>query len=166
MWSGNGDDNRFGGRRMLGRASQPHDRESSGQKSTGAGKLRRGRSDDHGTKPSMMLLNETPPLSCRIVPRELENRHPSFAGKGPNRWVRSDEHIRDDVCSSLTRHRDVDPSDIEIGVVHGTVILSGTIADAVQKRLVESIVSGVIGVREIQSEIHVESDSDASHFNA
>jgi len=166
MWSGNGDDNRFGGRRMLGRASQPHDRESSGQKSIGAGKLRRGRSDDHGTKPSMLLLNETPPLSCQIVPRQLENRHSSFAGKGPNGWERSDEHIRDDVCSSLTRHRDVDPSDIEISVVHGTVMLSGTIADAGQKRQVESIVSGVVGVREIQCEIHVESDSDASHFNA
>ena len=166
MWSGNGDDNRFGGRRMLGRASQPHDRESSGQKSIGAGKLRRGRSDDLGTKPSTPSHNETRPLAGEIVPRQLENRHPSFAGKGPNGWERSDEHIRDDVCSSLTRHRDVDPSDIEIGVVHGTVILNGTIADAVQKRLVESIVSGVVGVREIQSEIHVESDSDASQFNA
>ena len=166
MWSGNGDDNRFGGRAMLNRASQPHDRDSSGPKGTGAGKLRRRRSDDLGTKPSMPSLNETRPLAGEIVPRQSENSHPSFAGKGPKGWQRSDEHIRDAVCSTLTWHRDVDPSDIEIGVVHGAVMLSGTIADAVQKRLVESIVSGVVGVREIQSEIHVESDSHASQFNA
>ena len=166
MWSGNGDDNRFGGRRMLGRASQPHDRESSDQKSTGAGKLRRGRSDDHGMKPSTLSLNETRPFAGEIVPRQLENRHPSLAGKGPKGWERSDEHILDDVCSSLTRHRDVDPRDIGIGVVNGTVMLSGTIVDAGQKRLVESIVSEVVGVREIQSDIHVESHSDASQLNA
>ena len=166
MWSGNGDDNRFGGRRMLNRASQQHDRESSGQKGTGAGKLRRGRSDDLGTKASTPSLNETRPLAGEIVSRQLENSHPSFEGKGPKGWERSDENIRDAVCLSLTWHRDVDPSDIEIGVVDGTVMLSGTIADAVQKRLVESIVSGVVGVRAIQSGIHVESDSHASQFNA
>ena len=76
-----------------------------------------------------------------------------FRGRGPRNYQRSDERIREDVCERLTHHRDIDATDIDIGVRGGVVTLSGQVEDKHAKRLAEDIAEEVMGVTEVQNEL-------------
>ena len=79
----------------------------------------------------------------------------THAGKGPKGYVRSDERIREDVCERLTRHPEVDASDIEVAVSNGEVTLSGTVSERQLKRVAEDCVEVVSGVRDITNTIRI-----------
>lgn len=79
-----------------------------------------------------------------------------FHGRGPKGYRRPDERILDEVCEILTRHPDIDASEIEVKVNQGKLILSGTVDDRHIKRLVEDLAEDVLGVREVQNQIRVE----------
>jgi osmotically-inducible protein OsmY len=74
-------------------------------------------------------------------------------GRGPRNYQRSDERIRDDVCERLTRHREIDASDIDIDVREGVVTLSGQVEDKHAKRLAEDVAEEVMGVSEVRNEL-------------
>src|SRR5438874_1118167 len=61
--------------------------------------------------------------------RDFEGRQiwrgKNFTGRGPKGYRRSDESIRDEVCSRLTRDPDVDPTDVEVTVNDGVVRFVG-----------------------------------------
>lgn len=76
-----------------------------------------------------------------------------FAGRGPRNYQRSDERIRDDVCERLTRHHEIDASDVDIDVREGIVTLSGKVEDKHTKRLAEDIAEEVMGVRDVRNEL-------------
>jgi hypothetical protein len=83
--------------------------------------------------------------------RQLE----SHTGRGPRGYRRSDERILEDVCERLTKHRDVDASDIEVDVRNGVVTMTGTVEGRSQKFIAEQIAESVSGVTDIHNRIRV-----------
>jgi hypothetical protein len=81
------------------------------------------------------------------------SRGPSFAGRGPKGWRRSDERIREDVCEALAMHPAVDASDLEVEVHEGVVTLRGSVDDRTSKRLASDIAESVAGVEDVLSAV-------------
>jgi hypothetical protein len=79
-----------------------------------------------------------------------------YAGLGPRGYRRSDDRIREDVCERLTENGEVDATDIDVSVAGGEVMLSGTVATRVQKRLAEDIASTPTGVLEVHNRLRVQ----------
>src|SRR3954453_14579983 len=53
--------------------------------------------------------------------RGCRDETPSYRGRGPKNYQRSDERIREDVCERLERDERVDASDLEVNVENGIV---------------------------------------------
>ncbi|HEX6106572.1 MAG TPA: BON domain-containing protein [Gemmatimonadales bacterium] len=80
-----------------------------------------------------------------------------FAGRGPKGYRRSDERINEEVSEELTRHPDIDASEIEVQVQSGEVTLTGTVDERRAKRLAEDLAERVSGVTEVHNQIRVKS---------
>lgn len=80
---------------------------------------------------------------------------PSYRGRGPKNYRRSDEAIREEVCERLTMDHDVDASEMEVRVDDRVVTLSGTVPDRYSKRLAEDIAEAVRGVEDVHNELRV-----------
>lgn len=76
-------------------------------------------------------------------------------GRAPKNYTRSDDRIREELCERLTHDSDVDPSDVEVIVTNGEVILRGTIDDRPMKRRAEDIADMVIGVKDVRNELRL-----------
>ncbi len=114
-------------------------------------------------------LTDSAAASARRVEeyRRSEYSGVSHAGKGPKGYKRSDERVREDVCEHLTRHHEIDASNIEVSVTDGTVFLSGTAEDRRTKRLAEDIAHEVSGAVDVQNQIRIQSVSttgSSSHY--
>lgn len=81
-----------------------------------------------------------------------------FSGRGPKNYKRSDERIQEDVNERLTRHPDIDASDIEVSVSDGVVTLSGTVDNRRAKHLAEDVAESVSGVKDVNNQIRVNRD--------
>ena len=68
-----------------------------------------------------------------------ERERPSFRGRGPKNYQRSDERIREDVCERLTYDERVDASDVEVDVREGVVRLSEVGFDPAKPTLTQTI---------------------------
>ena len=77
----------------------------------------------------------------------------SYAGRGPRGYQRSDDRIRDEVCEALTRHPDIDASDVEIDVRGGEVTLRGMVDSRRTRRLAEDVIEDLPGVRDVHNEL-------------
>ncbi|HEX2061374.1 MAG TPA: BON domain-containing protein [Thermoanaerobaculia bacterium] len=84
-----------------------------------------------------------------------DSDRPSYRGRGPKNYQRSDERIREDVCERLTMDHDVDASDVEVNVADGVVTLSGSVSDRRAKRLAEDLCESVRGVKDVQNDLRV-----------
>ncbi len=84
-----------------------------------------------------------------------EPRDPSYRGRGPRGYRRSDETIQEDVCRALYRSGQVDASEIEVVVRKGEVTLKGWVETQAQKDLAESAVENLSGIEAIFNEIRV-----------
>jgi hypothetical protein len=80
---------------------------------------------------------------------------PSYRGRGPKNYRRSDERIHEEVCERLALDHDVDASDIEVNVSGGVVTLDGTVHERQAKRLAEDIADSVTGVNDVQNNLRV-----------
>jgi osmotically-inducible protein OsmY len=78
-----------------------------------------------------------------------------FSGRGPRGYQRSDERIREDICELLTRHGEIDASEMEVEVRGATVLLRGTADSGRTRRLAEELVEEIPGVRDVQNELRV-----------
>ncbi|HXG66297.1 MAG TPA: BON domain-containing protein [Blastocatellia bacterium] len=78
-----------------------------------------------------------------------------YSGRGPRGYQRSDERIREDVNERLTRHGDIDATDIEVAVNNGEVTLSGTVDDRRTRRLAEDVAENVTGVTNVINRLRV-----------
>jgi len=90
-----------------------------------------------------------------------ESARPSYAGRGPRGYRRSDERIREDVCEALTRHPEIDASDVDVSVQEGEVTLSGAIDHRQAKRLAEDVAEQCSGVRDVHNHLRVGGARDA-----
>jgi hypothetical protein len=86
----------------------------------------------------------------------------SYAGKGPKGWKRSDDRIYEEVCMILERRPDIDPSDVEVKVQNGEVILEGTVRDRNTKRRLDEAVELVAGVHDVQNRVRVQKDNPST----
>jgi len=75
--------------------------------------------------------------------------------RSPRGYKRSDHRIWEDVCDALTDSDYIDPSDIEVRVEKGEVILSGEVNSRDEKRIAEDIAAFVRGVDDVRNEIRV-----------
>lgn len=80
---------------------------------------------------------------------------PSYAGKGPKGYKRSDERIKEDVCETLARNPRIDASDIEVKVEDACVMLSGTVPSKEIKRAAEMSIENLPGVEDVKNEIRI-----------
>jgi osmotically-inducible protein OsmY len=78
-----------------------------------------------------------------------------YSGMGPQGYRRSDDRIFEDVCERLTMHGQIDPSDVEIEVEDGEVILKGNVDDRHTKRIIEDVAYSVTGVSDVQNNLRV-----------
>jgi hypothetical protein len=76
-----------------------------------------------------------------------------YAGRGPKNWQRSDDRIKEDVNERLTEHPQIDATEIDIQVRNGEVTVSGSVEDRRIKRMVEDLVEGVSGVKEVHNQL-------------
>jgi osmotically-inducible protein OsmY len=79
-----------------------------------------------------------------------------FAGRGPKGYRRSDDRIREEVNEELTRHPEIDASEIEVEVQKGEVTLTGKVEDRHQKRLAEDITERCLGVNDVHNQLKVD----------
>jgi osmotically-inducible protein OsmY len=80
-----------------------------------------------------------------------------FRGRGPKNYRRSDERLRELVCDRLTDNEWLDASDVEVSVVAGEVIMTGSVDSRYAKRLAENIAESVSGVSNVQNNLRVQS---------
>jgi hypothetical protein len=106
-----------------------------------------------------------PRVEWQGVPAALCSQEPysatrgRYAGRGPRGYRRSDERIREDVCERFTENGELDPSEVEVSVHCGEVMLIGTVSTRAQKRLAEDIVDTVFGVVEVHNHLRVQRTS-------
>lgn len=74
-------------------------------------------------------------------------------GRGPKRYVRPDERIRDDVYDRLMSHPWIDATDVEVQVKDGEVTLLGTVNSREDKREIEDIADAVLGVKDVHNQL-------------
>lgn len=79
-----------------------------------------------------------------------------YSGRGPQGYQRSNERIKEDVCEILTRHGEVDASNVQVRVENGEITLEGTVNSRREKRLAEDVVEDLPGVREVHNRLRVE----------
>lgn len=77
------------------------------------------------------------------------------AGRGPRATRRSDESIRDEVCTLLTDNADLDASGIEVDVEAGEVTLLGSVDSRDAKWLTEDLAGSISGVREVHNRLRI-----------
>jgi len=75
------------------------------------------------------------------------------AGKGPQNYERSPEHIVEEVSERLTQHGGIDASDISVSIENNEIILTGTVESRLTKRLAEDIADSVPGVRDVHNRL-------------
>ena len=78
-----------------------------------------------------------------------------FTGRGPRNYRRDDNRIRDEICELLTLDRHIDASEVEVSVVGGEVLLTGTVEHGDLKHLAEDIAYRVAGVLDVTNQLRV-----------
>jgi hypothetical protein len=84
-----------------------------------------------------------------------EGAWPSYSGRGPKGYKRSDDRIREEVSDRLMDDHAVDASDITVEVKDGAVTLAGTVPDREQKHRAEELVERVNGVTYVNLNLRV-----------
>jgi hypothetical protein len=80
----------------------------------------------------------------------------NFVGKGPKGYRRTDERIQGEICEILSRHPDVDATDIEVSFADGVVTLAGTVPDRRMKQSAERSIEAVYGVEDVLNRIRIQ----------
>ncbi|HUR81900.1 MAG TPA: BON domain-containing protein [Thermoanaerobaculia bacterium] len=80
---------------------------------------------------------------------------PSYRGRGPKNWRRSDERIHENVNERLTDHDDVDATDIEVTVENAEVTLTGIVTSRREKRIAEDVAWSCGGVNDVHNRLTI-----------
>lgn len=76
-------------------------------------------------------------------------------GRGPRNYRRSDARLRDEICERLTHDEHIDASEIEVSVLEGDVLLTGTVERRDLKHLAEDVAFRVVGVLDVTNRLRV-----------
>lgn len=77
------------------------------------------------------------------------------SGRGPRGYRRGDSRIHDEICELLMRDDQIDASEVEVSVVEGDVLLTGTVENRDLKHLAEDIAYRVAGVLDVTNQLRV-----------
>ena len=88
----------------------------------------------------------------------VSTSRPSFAGRGPQGYKRSDDRILEDINDAMTRDPDLDATNISVEVKSGEVVLKGNVSDRESKRCAEEIAESCSGVSDVQNQIRIKRD--------
>ena len=80
---------------------------------------------------------------------------PSFRGRGPRGYVRSDERLTEIVCERLTDDPRIDASNVSVEVHGGEVTLTGEVRDRAIKWRVEDLVEDCSGGAIVHNRLRV-----------
>lgn len=86
-------------------------------------------------------------------------------GRGPKGYTRSDERITESINDQLADDIYLDASDIEVQVISGEVILSGTVESRQNKRYAEDLVESISGVKNVENRLRLKSNEEGSNSN-
>jgi osmotically-inducible protein OsmY len=86
---------------------------------------------------------------------------PSFRGRGPRDYARTDSRIREHVCEALTDHEAIDASDIEVSVESAEVTLAGSVPNRAMKRAAEIVTENCRGVQRVSNLLRARSRGEA-----
>ena len=75
-------------------------------------------------------------------------------GRGPRNYQRSDERIREDICDRLSQGW-MDASDVDVTVSQGEVTLTGQVRSRDEKRAIEDVIEGVLGVKDVHNQLRL-----------
>jgi len=89
----------------------------------------------------------------------------SHTGRGPKGFQRTDERIREEAHEWLTRHPEIDATDVEIEVKDGEVTLTGIVDSRCSKRLAEDLVENIFGVKQVHNQIRVNKTESGFFLN-
>lgn len=84
----------------------------------------------------------------------------SHTGRGPKGYKRSDERIKEEVCDALMHAGHIDASDIEVTVSEGEVTLKGEVCCRNDRRQVEDIAEGILGVQDVHTQLRIKKNKD------
>ena len=144
---GSGPGSRYPSSRFGGEAPRPEDFLDERDKSW-SGQLGR---DPYAPEPGGR------PVSAFYAPGDgQQSGGGEHSGRGPRNYRRDDGRIHEDVCEMLTRHGNIDASDVEVEVKDGEVCLRGSVETRAQKRLAEDIAWQASGVRDVRNEIRAQ----------
>ena len=100
------------------------------------------------------------PLQPSFAKTSLDSHLPwnsgPHSGKGPKGYRRPDDRILEDINEALTRHPEIDASNINVEVRNAVVTLSGTIESRQMKRLAEDCAEVVAGVDDVNNELRID----------
>ena len=80
---------------------------------------------------------------------------PSYRGRGPRTYRRSDARLLDEVSLGLMEDPDVDASEVEVSVREQEVTLDGSVTSRFAKRRAEDIAQAVSGVQHVQNNLRI-----------
>jgi osmotically-inducible protein OsmY len=75
-------------------------------------------------------------------------------GRGPRNYQRSDERIREDICDRLSQAW-MDAGDVDVTVSQGEVTLTGQVRSREEKRAIEDLIEGVLGVKDVHNQLRL-----------
>ncbi len=75
-------------------------------------------------------------------------------GRGPKNYQRSDDRIREDICERLMQGW-MNAESVDVQVRGGEVTLLGTVDSRAEKRAIEDVAEGVLGVGEVHNQLRV-----------
>ena len=105
-------------------------------------------------------LDHSEPLQPSFAKTSLDShlawRAGPHTGKGPKNYRRADDRILEDVNEALTRHPEIDASEIKVVVKDSVVTLSGTIDSRQMKRLAEDCLEEVNGIKDVNNELRID----------
>lgn len=102
-----------------------------------------------------LTATQAEPVTARWIAGRVWSIPGPYTGLGPRGYRRSDGRILDDVCERLTRHGQVDASEIEVTVERGIVTLHGTVTDPADRRDAATTAKGVSGVIEVRNRLRI-----------
>ena len=123
----------------------------------------RNQRDDDSVKSNREWVSGTGQPPYREQNGNPSGFRPSFAGRGPQGYKRSDDRIVEDINEAMTRDHNLDATNISVEVKDGEVVLKGTVSDREAKRYAEEIAESCSGVRDVQNQIRIKREdiSDA-----
>jgi hypothetical protein len=103
--------------------------------------------------------------SGRVNQDELYTGDYSHAGRGPKGFQRTDERIKEEAHELLTRHHEIDATDVEIEVKDGEVTLKGMVDSRCNKRLAEDMIEDIFGVKQVHNLLRINKTESGFFLN-